>query len=292
MPQKQCYTFLMTRPLRIEFNGALYHITARGNARQAIFLNGEDFADFLRTLNSVVKRYHFLLHAYCLMGNHYHLLVETPEGNLSRGMRQLNGLYAQRFNQKHQRVGHLLQGRYQAILVDKENYLLELCRYIVLNPVRAGIVKEPKDYRWSSYLATAGDTKIPGLFADWILSQFHKEKKKASTQYQSFVRSGIKKVSPLKEVKGQLYLGKETFMDQIGYFLQDKEKSKEIPRKQRYITRLSLGEVLKFQNKNQRDHAISIAYLQYAYTLKEIAEYLGVHYSTVSRAVNRIEEKE
>jgi len=282
----------MTRPLRIEFNGALYHITARGNARQAIFLNGEDFADFLRTLNSVVKRYHFLLHAYCLMGNHYHLLVETPEGNLSRGMRQLNGLYAQRFNQKHQRVGHLLQGRYQAILVDKENYLLELCRYIVLNPVRAGIVKEPKDYRWSSYLATAGDTKIPGLFADWILSQFHKEKKKASTQYQSFVRSGIKKVSPLKEVKGQLYLGKETFMDQIGYFLQDKEKSKEIPRKQRYITRLSLGEVLKFQNKNQRDHAISIAYLQYAYTLKEIAEYLGVHYSTVSRAVNRIEEKE
>ena len=292
MPQKQCYTFLMTRPLRIEFNGALYHITARGNARQAIFLNGEDFADFLRTLNSVVKRYHFLLHAYCLMGNHYHLLVETPEGNLSRGMRQLNGLYAQRFNQKHQRVGHLLQGRYQAILVDKENYLLELCRYIVLNPVRAGIVKEPKDYRWSSYLATAGDTKIPGLFADWILSQFHKEKKKASTQYQSFVRSGIKKVSPLKEVKGQLYLGKETFMDQIGYCLQDKEKSKEIPRKQRYITRLSLGEVLKFQNKNQSDHAISIAYLQYAYTLKEIAEYLGVHYSTVSRAVNRIEEKE
>jgi REP element-mobilizing transposase RayT len=83
------------------------------------------------------------------MGNHYHLLVETPEGNLSKGMRQLNGLYVQGFNQKHQRVGHLLQGRYQSIIVDKENYLLELCRYIVLNPVRAGIVKDPKDYRWS-----------------------------------------------------------------------------------------------------------------------------------------------
>ena len=118
----------MTRPLRIEFNDALYHITSRGNARQAIFLNEEDFTDFLGILNSVVRRYNFLLHAYCLMNNHYHLLVETPEGSLSKGMRQLNGLYAQRFNQKHQRVGHLLQGRYRSILVDKDNYLLELSR--------------------------------------------------------------------------------------------------------------------------------------------------------------------
>ncbi len=282
----------MSRPLRIEFNGALYHITSRGNARQDIFLNGEDFVDFLRTLTSVVKRYHFLLHAYCLMGNHYHLLVETPKGNLSKGMRQLNGLYVQHFNQKHQRAGHLLQGRYQSILVDKENYLLELCRYIVLNPVRAGIVKDPKDYRWSSYQATAGDTKIPGLSTDWILLQLDKEKKKASIQYQSFVLSGIKAASPLKAVKGQLYLGKEMIINQIEPLLQGKEKMKEISQKQRYVTRPSLEDFLHFRNKHQRDHAISIAYLQYAYTLKEIAEYLGVHYSTVSRAVNRIEEKE
>ena len=282
----------MTRPLRIEFNGALYHITSRGNARQAIFLNGEDFTGFLGILNSVVRRYNFLLHAYCLMDNHYHLLMETPEGNLSKGMRQLNGLYAQRFNQKYQRVGHLLQGRFKAILVDKENYLLELSRYIVLNPVRAGIVRNPKDYRWSSYQGTIGDQKIPGLFSDWILSQFAKEKRKASKKYQTFVLSGIKEASPLEEVKGQLYLGKDTFMDQFGPLLQGKDKLKEIPRKQRYIARLPLREVLKYQNKNQRDHAVYIAHLQYAYTLKEIAEYLGIHYTTVSRAVKRIEEKD
>ena len=282
----------MTRPLRIEFNGALYHITSRGNARQAIFLKGEDFADFLKILNSVVKRYNFLLHAYCLMDNHYHLLVETPEGNLSKGMRQLNGLYAQRFNQKHRRVGHLLQGRYKAILVDKENYLLELSRYIVLNPVRAGIVKNPKDYRWSSYQGTSGKQKIPGLFSDWILSQFAKERRKASIQYQTFVLSGIKEASPLGKVKGQLYLGKEIFRDQIGHLLEGKDKLKEIPRKQRYINRLPLREVLNYQNKNQRDHAVYVAHLQYAYTLKEIAEYLGIHYTTVSRAVKRIEEKD
>lgn len=282
----------MTRPLRLEFNGAIYHVTSRGNARQAIFINEEDFADFLGVLASVVKRYHFLLHAYCLMDNHYHLLIETPEGNLSKGMRQLNGLYAQRFNQKHQRVGHLMQGRYQAILVDKDNYLLELCRYIVLNPLRAGIVKDPKDYRWSSYQATAGYSNTPGLSIDWILSQFGGEQKKAIRQYQAFVLSGIKAASPLETVKGQLYLGKEAFMDQIGHLLQGKEKSREIPRKQHYITRLSLKEVLIYRNKNQRDQAISIAYLKYAYTLKEIAEYLGIHYTTVSRAVKRIEEKD
>jgi len=223
------------------------------------------------------------------MNNHYHLLIETPEGNLSKGMRQLNGLYAQRFNQRHQRVGHLLQGRYQSILVDKENYLLELSRYIVLNPVRAGMVKEPKDYRWSSYQGTSGYQKIPGLFTDWILSQFGEEK--TTIKYQTFVLSGIKETSPLKEVKGQLYLGKKTFMDQIGHLLQGKDKLIEIPRKQRYINRLSLKNILNYQNKNQRDQVIYIAHLEYAYTLKEIAEYLGIHYTTVSRAVKRIEEK-
>ena len=176
--------------------------------------------------------------------------------------------------------------------MDKENYLLELSRYIVLNPVRAGIVKNPKDYRWSSYQATSGNQKIPGLFSDWILSQFAKEKRKASIQYQTFVLSGIKEASPLGKVKGQLYLGKETFRDQIGHLLPGKDKLKEIPRKQRYINRLPLKEVLNYQNKNQRDQVIYIAHLQYAYTLKEIAEYLGIHYTTVSRAVKRIEEKD
>ena len=146
----------MARPLRVEFPGALYHLTARGNARGAIFLDDEDRQGFLSVLGSVIDRFGWICHAYCLMGNHYHLMVETPSANLSKGARQLNGVYTQRFNRRHRRVGHLLQGRYKAILVERDSYLLELCRYIVLNPVRAGTVRRAGDYRWSSYRATAG----------------------------------------------------------------------------------------------------------------------------------------
>jgi len=277
----------MTRPLRIEFEGAVYHITSRGNARQAIFLDEKDFADFLRVLCSVVKRYHFILHTYCLMNNHYHLLIETPYGNLSKGMRQLNGLYTQRFNQRHKRVGHLLQGRYQAVLVDKDNYLLELCRYVVLNPVRAKIVKDPKDWRWSAYQATTGHKGILCLTTDWILSQFAKEQKKAPREYQAFVLSGIKAASPLKAVKGQLFLGQDNFIDKIKHLMSGKENLKELTRKQRYITRPSLKEI--FKDKKSKAQAMYEAHQQYGYTLKDIAEYSGVHYSTVSRVIKRIE---
>ena len=283
----------MTRPLRIEFEGAVYHITSRGNAQQAIFLDEKDFADFLGVLCSVVKRYHFILHTYCLMNNHYHLLMETPYGNLSRGMRQLNGLYTQRFNQRHQRAGHLFQGRYKAILVDKDNYLLELCRYMVLNPVRAKIAKDPKDWRWSSYQATTGhDQGIPCLTTDWILSQFGKEQKKTSSLYQAFVSFGIKAESPLKAIKGQLFLGQENFIDEIKHLIRGKENLKEITRKQRYVTRPPLKEILKYQDKKSKDQAIYEAHLQYGYILKDIAEYIGVHYTTVSRAIKRIESED
>lgn len=281
----------MTRPLRIEFKGAVYHITSRGNARQAIFLTGEDFTDFLTVLCSVVKRYHFILHTYCLMNNHYHLLIETPEGNLSKGMRQLNGLYAQRFNQRHQKVGHLLQGRYKAILVDKDNYLLELCRYVVLNPVRANMVKDPKDWKWSSYQAAIGYKGIPCLTTGWILSQFG-NKQKASGQYQAFVSSGVKKESPLKAIKGQLFLGQEHFTDEIERLIRGKEKLKEIPKKQRYVTRPTLNEILKYQDKKAKNQAIYLAHLQHGYTLKDIAEYIGVHYTTVSRVIKKIERED
>jgi len=133
----------MSRPLRLEFSGALYHVTSRGNEKKAIYLEGSDFELFLSLPEEVCLRFNWVIHSYCLMTNHYHLVIETPEGNLLRGVRHLNGVYTQRFNSKHKRVGHLYQGRYKAILVDKENYLLELCRYVVLNPVRAKMVKEP-----------------------------------------------------------------------------------------------------------------------------------------------------
>ena len=162
----------MARPLRIEFPGAIYHVTSRGNAHQAIVEDDADRFEFFAVLTGVLERYGWLCHAYCLMDNHYHLMVETPDGNLARGMARLNGLYTQRFNRRHQRIGHLFQGRYKAILVERESYLLELCRYLVLNPVRAGLVRRAAAYRWSSYRATAGDEPAPTARAGHPLDGF------------------------------------------------------------------------------------------------------------------------
>jgi REP element-mobilizing transposase RayT len=146
----------MTRPLRIEYPGAVYHITNRGNDKKAVFKDDQDRETFLKILAFVNKRYHWLCHAYCLMDNHYHLMIETPDGNLSLGMRQLNGVYTQARNKRHGKTGHLFQGRYKAILIQKDTHLLEVCRYVVLNPVRARMVEKPEDWRWSSYQATGG----------------------------------------------------------------------------------------------------------------------------------------
>jgi len=146
----------MARPVRLEFPGAIYHLTARGNAQNDTFLDDEDRHLFLVCFGEIVARLGWLCHAYCLMDNHYHLLIETPDGNLSEGMRQLNGVYTQRFNRRHRRVGHLFQGRFKAIVVERDSYLLELCRYVVLNPLRARRVKHIEHYPWSSYPATMG----------------------------------------------------------------------------------------------------------------------------------------
>src|SRR5436853_5298437 len=140
----------MARPLRLEYPGALYHVTARGNAKSDIYLDDGDRRIFERILGTTVTRHRWLLHAFCLMGNHYHLLLETPLPNLSKGMHRLNGSYSQCFNRRHQRVGHVLQGRFTALLVERESYLLELARYVPLNPVRAGFVSSPADWQWSS----------------------------------------------------------------------------------------------------------------------------------------------
>lgn len=280
--------------MRIEFPGALYHITSRGNAKQEIFLDEKDFVNFLNILCLVVKRYNFILHAYCLMTNHYHLLIETPDGNLSKGMRQLNGLYTQKFNTRHNKVGHLLQGRYKAIIVDKDNYLLELCRYIVLNPLRARMVENLESWRWSSYRACAGYEKgLPCLVPDWILSQFGSTIIEATTNYKDFILAGINKESPWEKLKGQIYLGNDKFIEQIKGFMRGKETIKEIPKTQRYIARPPLEEILNLKhNKDIREKTVYEAHVQYGYTLEEIAEFLGLHYTTVSRIVKKVEEKQ
>lgn len=279
----------MARPLRIEFEGAVYHVTSRGNAKKDIFEDDVDREVFLKVLDEVIKRFNWLCHAYCLMNNHYHLLIETPEGNLSKGMRQLNGVYTQRHNHRHNKTGHVFQGRYKAILIDKESYLLEVSRYVVLNPVRAMLVKRPDDWKWSSYLATAGIAKTPEyLTTDWILGRFGNNKAEAELRYREFVMNGIKKEeSPWKRLQGQVLLGDERFIERFSDLLSKKRDIREIPRYQRYASRPPLEELFKDTEieKNKRDKRICDAHIRYGYTLKEIAEYLGIHYTTVSKII-------
>ena len=165
----------MARPLRIEYPGALYHVTSRGDRQEAIFDDDQDRRAFLNILGDVVCRFRWRCQAYCLMGNHYHLMIETPEGNLTKGMRPLNGVFTQWSNRRHKRSGHLFQGRYKAILVDRDSHFLELARYIVLNPVRAAMVKHPRLWSWSSYGATVGKSPAPAwLSTDDLLAEFGK----------------------------------------------------------------------------------------------------------------------
>lgn len=182
----------MARPLRLQYPGAVYHLTARGNARQGIFRDDTDRGTFLATLSHVIARYRWRCHACCLMDKHYHLLVETPRPNLSLGMRQLNGVYTQACNKRHRRVGHPFQGRYTAILVEKEPHLLELCRYVVLNPTRAKACRVAGDWRWSSYRATAGLAPVPEfLTVTWVLGHFGHRRRLAQARYRAFVRDGL-----------------------------------------------------------------------------------------------------
>ncbi len=285
----------MARPLRIEFPGAVYHVTSRGNARQAIFIDDEDRGRFLDGLSLVVERFKWFCHAYCLMENHYHLLIETPNGNLSKGMRELNGVYTQGFNQRYRRVGHLFQGRYKAIIVEKDNHLLSLCRYVVLNPVRVGLIKRPEQWRWSSYGGTVGVVKKPAfLTIDWVLSQFGGRKRMAMEKYKRFVMARIAKESPWETLKGQIFLGTEEFIKQLSGLLDEKEGIKEVPRAQRYVARPALGELFKGKKGKERpaeDRTIYDAYVRYGYTMKEIGDHLGFHYATISRALKRVEAR-
>ena len=278
----------MTRPLRLEYAGALYHVTSRGDRREDIYLDADDRNEWLQVLGHVCSRYNWVIHAYCQMTNHYHFLVETADGNLSKGMRQLNGLYTQRFNRRHGLSGHLYQGRYKAILIQKENYLLELTRYVVLNPLRADMVKKLEDWPWSSYLATINAVSAPEwLDVDWLFGQFGKQRKQAIRAYARFIMVGKGLPSPLDQIRHQLLLGDDNF---IGQYRQNKkpEALREISKAHRRILALSLDEYK--QNNPSRNEAMARAYRSGAYSMAEIGEYFGVHYMTVSRAVRKFEE--
>src|SRR5574337_1111582 len=280
----------MARPLRIEFPGALYHVTARGNARQDIFFDDEGRRRFLGVLAHVVSRFHLRLHAYCLMDNHVHLVVETPKANLSNAMCQLNGGYTQSFNRRHGRVGHALQGRFKAIMVDRDSYLLELCRYVVLNPVRARRTRKPDTYPWSSYQATAGLVPVPScLTVDWLLSQFGQQRSAAQRKYRAFVAEGKGHGSPWDQVRGQVLLGSERFVERLAPGLRDKRRLKEFPRRQRFAIRPTLSRLFGRHaqtDRARRNEVIRRAHLNYGYSLSEIGHAVDLHYSTISRIVN------
>ncbi len=277
----------MARPLRLEYARALYHLTARGDRREDIFFQHEDRVAFLSVLGEVCARFNWVVYGYCQMTNHYHLLVETMDGNLARGMRRLNGVYAQWVNRRHGLVGHLFQGRYKAILVQKDPYLLELTRYVVLNPIRAGLVVDPADWPWSSYRAIVGEVPAPAWpDPEWLLSQFGGERWSAIAAYRQFIAAGVGTPSPLKEARHQVLLGDDGFVTRHQHGELD-ASLREICKAQRRS--VALGLPAYRERYPDRAEAMARAYFSGAYTMTEIGAYFGVHYMTVSRAVRGFE---
>jgi REP element-mobilizing transposase RayT len=273
----------MNRPLRIEYRGALYHVTARGDRQGCIYHSDSDRLVWLSMLGETCARFNFIVRAYCQMTNHYHLLLETVDGGLARGMRYLNGNYSQYFNRRHDRIGHVFQGRYKAILCQRDRYLLELSRYIELNPVRAGMTHQPATWPWSSHLAAIGLGDAPAwLRADLVLAQFGTNQHQAQQAYREFVLAGIGGPSPLRGVKNQLLLGDEAFCEHlIGASVQG--DLAEIKRDQRAAIIYPLPEY--FTHHRSPSEAMARAYLSHGYSMPEIARFARVSVKTVSRAV-------
>jgi putative transposase len=273
----------MARPLRIAYPGALYHLTSRGNARQPIFLDDGDRRLFLHHLGEVVGRSRWRCRAFCLMTNHYHLLVETPEANVSRGMQRLNSLYSQGFNARHERVGHVLQGRFTGILVEQEEHELELARYVVLNPVRASLVAGPEEYPWSSLRATLGLDPCP----EWLDAGSLRAAFGSRARYLEFVRAGIGRAAPWSLLRGVL-LGSDEFVARLAPHVDPRLVAGELPREQRLGARPSLEVLLTDEviaSRRRRNEAIRELAHSGRYSMAEIARHLGLHYSTVSRIV-------
>ena len=269
----------MSRPLRVLFPGALYHVFSRGNDRRPIFGVETDFVRFLELLALGIDRHGWRCHAYCLMHNHYHLLVDTPRANLSEGMRHLNGCYAQDFHRRHGTVGHLFQGRFGATLVEKdEGHVFAVVRYIARNPVAAGICERPQDWPWSSYAALIGERPPPDwLTTHWLLGLVGSSGEAARRRLRSYVEAAEPDVD--LGVRG-VYLGSDSFIDA---HTPDLAAHDEIPRSHRRPIRQPLGQLLASNDP------IVTAY-RGGYAMSEIARHLGCHYSTVSRRLREHEE--
>ncbi len=289
----------MARPLRITYAGAFYHVTARGNERKKIFRDDSDRKRFLGYLESAVLRYKAVIHVYCLMGNHYHILMSTPSGNLSQILRHINGAYTVYFNTRHHRAGHLFQGRYKAVVVDADEYAGELSRYIHRNPVRARIVDLPEEYPWSSYAAYTGKTKSSSwLTTDWLLQYFGRRPSDARHAYREFVeaKGGGMEGSPLKEAVASSILGRAAFIDDIREkYLGGRKKDRDVPALGA-LSRVKPEEIMEkvgveFQGQAELAKKVGI-YLSHRYgglSLREIGRHFGVGESAVSQASRRFQ---
>jgi REP element-mobilizing transposase RayT len=298
----------MSRPLRLEFAGAVYSVVSRGHERSKIFRDDADREAFLRVLESVARDHGWQIHAYCLMANHYHLVLETASPNLSLGMRALNGRYTQRYNRLHARSGHLFEGRYRAILVQKEAHLMELHRFVVLNPVRGGAVSNAGDWEWSNYRATSGRAPRPEwLEVDWTLSQFGRTRRLATEEYRRFVRAGKGQRSPLDSVRGQIYLGDEKFIRSVRRRAPIRDDDEEIPLSQRRPWNVGLDEIRRAVAKEFRVPvdglsrsrggedkmaAIYLARKLTGLTGREIGNAFDVRPARVSNVIREIEEED
>lgn len=301
----------MGRPLRIEYPGALYHITSRGNEKRDIFLDNNDRIKFLDILEDYHERHGILIHSYVLMDNHYHLILETPKGNLLKVMHGINGGYTGYFNRRHGRVGHLFQGRYKGIIVDKDTYLIELSRYVHLNPMRAKMVERPELYEWSSYPTYIGKQKEKGWMEySWVLSKFGRDKNTGRRNYREYVEEGIegKIETPLKNLYAQAILGGEEFRKNIRKMLRGQKISDEIVEKKRFLEKRTPEEIIKevakafcingretlIKGKNKEGRKVAIYLIQRYSGLsnREIGNIFGgIHYSSVSKISERLERE-
>lgn len=262
-------------------------------------MDDADRGIFIRVLAETVEHHDVTCHAWVLMDNHYHLLLETPAANLSLAMKHFNGIYTQKFNKKHHRVGHLFQGRYKAIVVEKDNYLKELCRYVVLNPVRARMVKSPGEWKWSSYRATAGlERPEKWLETGWLLGQFGRNYKQAQKAYRVFVAEGIgRKESPWEGLRSGLYLGEKKFLDKV-HEVGQKHEHLDVPKYQKHVVKQDpdrlIAKVAKaYGEKSEellragkrgseaRDVAIYLLKRESGLSLKEIGRRMGVGLTAV-----------
>lgn len=274
----------MPRPPRLSIHGATYHVMARGNRKQLIFHSDRDRAKFLAIVSDSVERYGALLLAYCLMGNHFHLIVTTPRGNISAFMRQVNGVFTQYSNWRHQQVGHLLQGPFKAVIIESDIHLLTAVAYVLNNPVQAGRVSTASAWRWSSFRATAGLSAAPPFLSlEWIGRLFPAESR-AESQYLFEKFMNGKRDGPSYLQLSVPAVGSEAFMKRVRSYVGEMLFTRHVPRSYKALFRPSLGELFRdVRSKTERWLMIERAHAVHGYRLSEIARSLALHPGSVSR---------